>query len=152
MPQQERISQLLHDANSLVARGELPQASNVFREIFEISPGHPQALRSLAEAMLSVHQHESALALLADSIDPDWPDVPTVLKISSILKNVQRHEEAADLLFASVHANPASAELRSEATALLSALGRASDLATLAGLSATPEAEAPAPVPEQVPA
>ncbi len=152
MPQQERIAQLLGDANSLVAKGELSQASNLFREIFEISPGHPLALRSLAEAMLSAHQHESALALLADSIDPEWPDVATVLKISSILKDTQRQEEAADLLFASVHANPASPELRAEANSLLSALGRTADLETLAGLSASPEEEAPAPIAEQVPA
>lgn len=134
MQEQEKIADLLKAADALIEKGHYSQASPLFGEIFEIQPGHPVALRHLAQCMLKVDQHDQALALLADSIDPSWPDVPTILQITEILRALNRNEEAGDLLFASVHANPGSAELRTEANAALALLGRTDDIETLTHL------------------
>jgi thioredoxin-like negative regulator of GroEL len=124
----------LDKANLLVREGDYPNAARLFQEVFASDPGNPRALRGLAEAMLQLDQHDVALALLADSINPDWPDSSTVLQISRILQSLHRDDEAADLLFASVHADPANIELRVAATTLISALNRTEDLNTLSRL------------------
>jgi thioredoxin-like negative regulator of GroEL len=142
MQESDKVASLLKDAEALIEEAQYSKASAIFGEIFEITPGHPAGLRLLAQCMLKVDQHDQALALLADSIDPNWPDVTTILQITEILKALDRNEEAGDLLFASVHANPASLELRAEANSALALLGRTDDIETLTHLDVN-AAEAP---------
>jgi thioredoxin-like negative regulator of GroEL len=139
MSSSDTLQPTLDKANKLVREGDYPNAARLFQEVFANEPGNTGALRGLAQAMLQLDQHDVALALLADSINPDWPDSSTVLQISRILQSLHRDDEAADLLFASVHADPANIELRVAATALISALNRTDDLKTLSRLQSGDE-------------
>ncbi|MEI6714298.1 MAG: tetratricopeptide repeat protein [Verrucomicrobiota bacterium] len=135
MQEPERIEELLTQISAITSEGSYQQAIPLFEEIFVLSPGNPVALRALAKCMLQVEQHDQALALLSDSIDPDWPDTATIIQISSILKGLDRSEEAADLLVASVHANPENTDLLAEATRTLTDLGRAEEIEALTQLT-----------------
>jgi len=135
MQEPQRIEELLSQIAVITAEGSYQQAIPLFEEIFVLSPGNPVALRALAKCMLQVEQHDQALALLSDSIDPDWPDTATIIQISSILKGLDRSEEAADLLVASVHANPENTDLLAEATRTLTDLGREEEIEALTQLT-----------------
>lgn len=135
MQEPEKIEELLTQIAAITAEGSYQQAVPLFEEIFVLSPGNPVALRALAKCMLQVEEHDQALALLSDSIDPDWPDTATIIQISSILKGLDRSEEAADLLVASVHANPENTDLMAEAARTLTDLGRAEEIEALTQLT-----------------
>ncbi len=100
------------------------ECADAFVQIFQDNPSDPQALRDLASVMLSFGEGESALALLADSVDLQNPDVPTLLRIGNLLLGLGRDGEAADFLLGALYREPGNSELESETRALLEREGR----------------------------
>lgn len=103
------------------------ECADAFVKIFEESPSDPGALRDLASVMLSFGEGESALALLADSVDPERPDVPTLLRIGNLLLGLGRDSEAADFFLGALYRDAGNSELESETRTLLERLGRSAD-------------------------
>lgn len=115
---------LLDVAMGFADEKRFTECADAFVKIFEENPTDPQALRDLATVMLSFGEGESALALLADSVDLENPDVPTLLRIGNLLLGVGRDGEAADFLLGALYRDPGNAELESETRALLERVGR----------------------------
>ena len=134
MQQLDPIASQISQIEQHIAAGEYAKAAPVFDELFAIQPCSEAGLKLLASCMLKLKQFDQAIALLSDSIDPDSPDTSTVLQLAEILRSQNRADEAGDLLFGCVHANPEDETLYNEAVSLLTELNRTDDLATLAEL------------------
>lgn len=100
MSQQRPLPELLIEIDQLVARQQYSQASLIFKQIFDLHPGEPTALRKLASLIFQLGQHEAAITMLADSLDPENPDPETVIDLANLLRAMDRVPEAADLLYA----------------------------------------------------
>ncbi|NBV87849.1 MAG: hypothetical protein EBS01_16610 [Verrucomicrobia bacterium] len=98
-----------------------------FKEIFDEHPAHPGALRSLAAVMLDQGQTETALSLIANSVNEEQPDPDVLHQMSTLLKGMGRLEEAADLLICAVSYDRSHQERAAELKSLLVQLGRVDD-------------------------
>jgi predicted Zn-dependent protease len=94
------LSFLLLEIDQLVAQQQFNQASLLFKEIFDQHPGDPTSLRKLAALLYQLGQHEAAITMLADALDPEDPDLESVLALAGFLQASDRISEAADLLYA----------------------------------------------------
>jgi Flp pilus assembly protein TadD len=118
----------LKDAQNLADDGNYTGAADAFRVLFEQQPNNPEALSALAEVMSQIGQTDSALALLADSVDEAAPN-PTVLRrIADQLAGVGRLEEAADFLLCAFCCAPEDSALRLRTETILKSLGRLTQL------------------------
>lgn len=124
----ESVDTLLQSVDTLVAELNFPEAATVFRQIFEADPANPAGLRKLASVMQALGKPEDALTLLADSINPEAPELETVLQMADLLERLERPSDAADLLLGVALAYPEDAALQQRAKALLLSLGRAEEL------------------------
>lgn len=118
----------LKEAQHLADDGNYIEAADAFRVLFEEQPNNPEALSALADIMSQIGQTDSALALLADSVDAAEPN-PTVLRrIADQLAGVGRLEESADFLLCAFCCAPEDPALRLRLETLLKSLGRLTQL------------------------
>jgi len=115
---------LLEAAMEFAEEKRYTECADAFVKIFEENPADPQALRDLATVMFSLGEGDSALSLLADSVDLENPDVPTLTRIGNLLLGLGRDSEAADFLLAALYRDPGNSELESETRALLERVER----------------------------
>lgn len=115
---------LLSQAKSFADEKRYAECADTFVKFFEGNPSEPKALQQLADVMLTLGQEDSALALLADSVDLQNPDGATLHRISNLLLGLGRDQEAADFLLCALYRDPSNAELLSEAGDLLKRVGR----------------------------
>ena len=122
------VTQLVAEACELASEQNFDACAQRFAEAFKAEPGNVEALRGLAGVMVELDQIESALALLSDSIDPENPDVPTLLKIANLLRGLHRLDEAADVLLGALAHDSQNEELFQETVDLFKLLGREAEL------------------------
>jgi tetratricopeptide (TPR) repeat protein len=126
----EQFNDLVSEAASLAKEKRYDESAVAFQRLFESAPGDPTLLRELASVLLDVGQAEMALSLLADSVNPEAPDVPTLRQIGTILRGHNRLDEAADILISALANDPQNQELFDETFLLFKQLGRESELVT----------------------
>ncbi len=122
------VAQLIADARALASEQNFDACAQSFAEVFKAEPGNVEGLRGLAAVMLELDQAESALALLSDSINPENPDVPTLLKIANLLRGLHRLDEAADVMLGALAHDAQNEELLHETVDLFKLLGRESEI------------------------
>lgn len=115
---------LLSQAKAFADEKRYAECADTFVKFFEENPSEPKALQQLADVMLTLGQEDSALALLADSVDFQNPDGGTLQRISNLLLGLGRDQEAADFLLCALYRDPSNAELLAEAGDLLQRVGR----------------------------
>jgi thioredoxin-like negative regulator of GroEL len=118
---------LLSEAKAFADEKRFTECADTFVKLFQENPSDPAALRELAGVMLTLGQSDSALALLADSVDSQKPDGATLHRIANLLSGLGRDEEAADFLLCALYQDPGNAELESEAHGVLGRVGRQAD-------------------------
>lgn len=115
---------LLNAAMEFAEEKRFSECADAFVKVFEENPANPQALRDLASVMLSLGEGDTALALLADSVDVENPDGPTLRQIANLLRGLGRDGESADFLLSALYRDPNNSELEEEARTLLVKEGR----------------------------
>ncbi len=78
------VEPLIAMGEEVLAGGDGPRAANIFRQIVEMAPDHPEALSGLARALIAageLDEARDALAGLADKIDKD----PAIARARSAL-------------------------------------------------------------------
>ena len=133
------IEEVVLGAKELANEKRFEESASAFSEVFREHPGDPGALRELAGVMSELGQMEIALALLADSVDFEKPDIQTLHQISLLLRGQNRAEEAADFLLCACAYDPTNSGLLAETRALLRELGREDELQLEEGVSRTPD-------------
>jgi thioredoxin-like negative regulator of GroEL len=131
----------LKDAQHLADDGNYTEAAAAFRVLFEQQPDSPEALGALADVMSQIGQTDSALALLADSVDAAEPDPLVLRRIADQLAGAGRLDESADFLLCAFCCTPEDPALRLRTETLLKSLGR---LTQLEWLQSGAEGELPA--------
>jgi len=124
----EKISEFISEAKELAKDQRFAESADSFREAFSILPTDPVALRELASVMLELGEVETALGLLADSTDPDQPDVATLRQIATLLRGQNRPDEAADFMICALTHDQENQELLEETRSLLEEVGREAEL------------------------
>ena len=127
-PTTEDINQLVSKARELAAEENFEACAESFAEAFKQYPGNPQILRELASIMIDLGQIDAGLALLSDSVDLSAPDVTTLVQIASLLRGQERADEAGDFMLCALAHDPSNEELFNDTLALLTQLGRQSEL------------------------
>ena len=90
----------------LCAGGEFDAAERSCREILKIAPGHPRAIRMLAETLLWRGRHDDAIALLTPLCE-QYPDSGSAqFRLGNALNAAGRYEEAARRLRLTVALQP----------------------------------------------
>jgi thioredoxin-like negative regulator of GroEL len=136
------IEEVVLGAKELANEKRFMESASAFSEIFKEDPCNPGALRELAGVMSELGQMEMALALLADSVDFESPDIQTLHQISLLLRGQNRNEEAADFLLCACAYDPSNAGLIEETRVLLRELGREQELQLEEGGSGSESASA----------
>jgi thioredoxin-like negative regulator of GroEL len=119
---------VLKEAQRLADGGHYTEAAESFRSLFEQQPDSPEALVALADVMGHIGQADSALALLADSVDASNPDPFVLRRIADQLAEVGRLGESADFLLCAFCCSPEDSSLRLRTETLLRSLGRSAQL------------------------
>jgi tetratricopeptide (TPR) repeat protein len=115
-------------AKELADEKRFEESVKIFSEIFEKNPNDVSGLRGLAALMSELGQVDLTLALLADSVDFENPDIPTLHQISVLLRGEERFDEAADILLCACAHDPQNQGLLEETLALLKQVGREAEL------------------------
>ena len=71
---ESEVEPLIAMGEEVLAEGDAPRAVNIFRQIVEMAPDHPEAVSGLARALIAAGEIEEArnlLAALPDKIDKD---------------------------------------------------------------------------------
>lgn len=124
----EDINQLIAKARESATEENFEACAESFSEAFKQRPNDPLILRELAAVMIDLGQVDAGLALLSDSVDLDKPDVAVLTQIAALLRGQDRVDEAADFLLCALSHDPSNEELFNDTLALLSQLGRESEL------------------------
>lgn len=132
------LPDLLLEIDQLVAQQQFNQASLLFKEIFDQHPGEPTSLRKLAALLYQLGQHEAAITMLADALDPEDPDLESVLALAGFLQASDRISEAADLLYATALRSPAAPGIAETAIELLRRDHRQDEADEVRGLLVNP--------------
>jgi tetratricopeptide (TPR) repeat protein len=119
---------LILRAKELADEKRFEESVKIFSEIFEKNPNDVSGLRGLAALMSELGQVDLTLALLADSVDFENPDIPTLHQISVLLRGEERFDEAADILLCACAHDPQNQGLFEETLALLKQVGREAEL------------------------
>jgi Flp pilus assembly protein TadD len=134
------LPEILLEIDQLAAQQQFTQASLLFKEIFDHHPGEPTALRRLAALLFQLGQHEAAITMLADSLDPENPDLETVSALAGFLSATDRISEAADLLYAATLRSPEKTGLAQQTIELLRRDNRPAEAEEIRSLLANPPA------------
>ncbi|MBL8962760.1 MAG: tetratricopeptide repeat protein [Phycisphaeraceae bacterium] len=85
-------------ADSLIARGRHDRAVWCLREAARLDPDLPGVQAKLADAFAATGRHERARQLYLLELRRDPGDIPTLLALSRVLREMNRHAEAEEKL------------------------------------------------------
>jgi putative thioredoxin len=79
------IGPLVEMGEAVLAEGDAPRATSIFRQIFDMAPDNPEVIGALARALIADQQTEEA-RLLLDSISPDAANHAAVKRAKAALE------------------------------------------------------------------
>jgi len=124
----KKIGELVSEATEFAKEKRFLESADAFKEAFAILPADPGALRELASVMVDLGETETGLSLLADSVDPEKPEMETLRRIATLLRGKNRLNEAGDFLICALAQDLKNEELFAETLGLLKELGREGEL------------------------
>ncbi len=117
------IEPLIAMAEEVLAGGDAARAENIFRQILDLAPGHPEVAGGLARALLAGGQVEEARALL-DGLPPEAQKAAAVTRARAAVELAGAAPAAeTDELQARLTADPDDHEARFELAAAKMASG-----------------------------
>ena len=104
--------------------GQLPQAEALYREILELSPGHPDALRLLGLIAVQAGQYAVAVPLFAKAIGARPAFAEAYADCGRALHYLQQYRAAVESYDHAIRLNPTLAEAYSDRAVALFGLGQ----------------------------
>jgi len=109
-------------AEQVLADGDAPRAENVFRQILEMAPNHPEAAGGLARALLAQGKRDETVSLLG-ALPEAAANEPAVTRARAALDLAVTPPADTGALEARLAANPEDHEARFELAGALAAAG-----------------------------
>jgi len=116
------IEPLIAMAEQVLADGDAPRAENVFRQILEVAPDHPEVVGGLARALLAQGGRDEAASLL-DALPEAAANEPAITRARAALDLAATPPADTGELEARLAANPDDHEARFELAGGLAAAG-----------------------------
>ena len=116
------IEPLIAMAEQVLADGDAPRAENVFRQILEVAPDHPEVVGGLARALLAQGGRDEAASLL-DALPEAAANEPAITRARAALDLAATPPADTGELEARLAANPEDHEARFELAGGLAAAG-----------------------------
>lgn len=105
---------LCNSANVLAAQDDLKGAETMFRKALEASPELEPALSGLGMIMVKTDRAEQTIEFLKSTILSGEPSIKTTIAYTRALAALDRHDEAVELLEASLRGAPDNPEITQE--------------------------------------
>ena len=118
------VEPLIAMGEQVLAEGDAERASNIFQQIVEMAPEHPEAIAGLARALVAAGKLDEAKAAL-DGAPEKAADDPAIARARSALALAEAAPEAGDTaeLEARIAANPDDHQARLDLAGALMAKG-----------------------------